>query len=502
MSAGHEPPGDADAHEPAGTDGMAAASERSDTDAARGSGETGENDETAVMERGTQPTGLPTGELPAVETSGSGKKPWIRPTKFGIRMALFALVLWFAVGLREEFTDAARGLSDVNPALLALGFGLELLALFCYSLLTRAALGDAATPLSSMRLFRIQLSTKALTNVVPGGNAAGSALGYRLLTLSGTRGPDAGFALATAGIGSAVVLNLVFWLGLIISVPRRGVNAAYGTAALAGIIVIGIAAFLVIGIMEGQGRAEQAIRWIARRLRVDEDRWAKALHRVGERLEDLVSDRDMLRRVVFFALANWLIDAAALWVFLRAFGGSLDVDALIVAFGFANLLAAVPITPGGLGYVDIAYVTLLVGFGLTRNVSTLGVAAYRFAQFFFPIFLGGLAYLSLRVGPWKIEKRDRLARLRELARTEAAKGETKIDFALRWGRREPIPDVIEATEGVDFPDDHVELDADDLHELLNDAAASADGGAASTGTSPGSGEDSTGGFPPPDGPRH
>ncbi len=435
-------------------------------------------DATAVMERGTQGTGLPTGELPALERTEGERKPWIRPVRFGLRMALFALFLWIAIGLLPKFLEAARELREVNPLLLVLGLSLQVIALYCYSLLTRAALGDAGSTLSSMRLFRIQLSTKALTNVVPGGNAAGSALGYRLLTLSGVRGPDAGFALATAGIGSAVVLNLVFWLGLIVSVPRRGVNPLYGTAALAGIIVIGIAAFLVIGIMEGQGRAERVIRWIARRLRVDEDRLAGALHRVADRLEELTSDREMLRRVVGYALLNWLFDMASLWVFLRAFGGSLDIDALIVAFGLANLLAAIPITPGGLGYVDATYVIVLVGFGLTENVATLGVAAYRFAQFFFPIFLGAVAYASLRIGPWKIERRDRLSRLRELARTEAAKGETKIDFVLRWGRREKPADVLEATREVGFADAHVELTEEELAARLDRAEGEAPGAVA------------------------
>ena len=415
---------------------------------------------------------LPTGELPALPPLGVKTKPRIRPIRFGFKMVLFALVLWFAIGLLPQFIEAASELRNVSPVLLAVGFALSLLALYCYSLLTRAALGDAAEPLSSMRMFRIQLSTKALTNVVPGGNAAGSTLGYRLLTLSGIKGPDAGFALATAGIGSAVVLNLVFWLGLIVSVPRRGVNPLYGTAALMGIILIGVAAFLVIGVMEGQGRSEKVIRWIARKLRTDEDRFAGALKQIADRLEDLISDRALLKRVVGYALANWLLDAAALWVFLQAFGGTLDIDALIVAFGLANLLAAVPITPGGLGYVDATYVIMLVGFGLTQNTATLGVAAYRFAQFFFPIFLGAVAYASLRLGPWKIEKRDRLARLRDLARTEAAEGETKLDFALRWGRRTPVEDLIAATEGVEFVDntDLTGIDLDAVAERRSDAA--------------------------------
>ena len=388
-------------------------------------------DATFEMERNV----LPTGELPAIQRSESTVKPRIRPVRFTIKIALFALVLYFAVTLLPKFLEGASELREVDPVLIFIGFALELLALFFYSLLTRAALGEAADPLSAMRMFRIQLSTRALTNVVPGGNAAGSALGYRLLTLSGIRGPDAGFALAASGIGSAVILNLVFWLGLVVSVPRRGVNPLYGTAALTGIIIIGIAAFLVIGLMEGQRRAERIIRWFARVLRTDEDRVVLAVRQIASRLEELISDRTLLKRVVGYALLNWLVDAAALWVFLRAFGGTLDIDALIVVFGLANLLAAVPITPGGFGYVDALYVVTLVGFGLTENTATLGVVAYRFAQFFFPIFLGAVAYLTLRVGPWKIEKRDRLSRLRELARTEPS-GESKIDFALRFGKRE------------------------------------------------------------------
>ena len=63
-----------------------------------------------------------------------------------------------------------------------------------------------------LRLFRINLSTLALSHVSPGGTAPGAALGYRLLTQSGVSGADAGFALGTQGIGSAVVLNVIFWL--------------------------------------------------------------------------------------------------------------------------------------------------------------------------------------------------------------------------------------------------------------------------------------------------
>lgn len=403
-------------------------------------------DETYDMEREV----LTTGELPSIPKLVSAVKPRIRPVRFTLKMLVLVVLAYFLLpGVISGFNEAADQIRGVNPVLIALGFALEVAALFCYSLLTRAALGSVGETLSRMRLFRIQLSTKALSHIVPGGNAAGSVLGYRLLTLSGVSGPQAGFALATAGIGSAVVLNVIFWMALLVSIPIRGVNPAYGTAALIGVLVIGFAAALVFGIIEGQGRAVLTVRWIARKIRTDEDRFEAAFRQIGERLEELVSDRVLLRRVVIWAAANWLLDAAALWVFIRAFGGSLDIDALLVAFGLANVLAAIPILPGGLGVVEATYLSVLPGFGVPRRIAAPAVAAYRSAQYLFPILLGGIAYASLRVGPWQIERRDRLARLRELARTSSTDGESKIDFALRFQRRRS-PD---GAENGEFPAD-------------------------------------------------
>jgi putative heme transporter len=405
---------------------------------------------------------LPTGELPALVRVEPERPRRIRPVRLTIKALLLVIVAVFLLPpVASGFRDAWDTISDVNPALLGLGFALQLISLFCYSLLTRATLGSAGRRLSMARIFRIQLSTKALSNVVPGGNAASSALAYRLLTLSGISGPDAGFALATAGIGSAVVLNIIFWTALIVSVPFRGVNPLYGTAAVAGIVIMAVAALLVVGVMDGSGRAERLVRWIGRRLRLDEDKFAAVLHQVAERLEELSSDRQLLKRVVFWATANWLLDAASLWVFLRAFGESLSPEALLVAFGLANVLAAIPIMPGGLGVVETAYTAALTGFGVPARVAVPAIATYRSAQYLMPIALGGLAYASLRVGPWKIEKRDRLVRLRDLARAETEKGESRMDFALRFGGRRPISDGEVDAAGPGSPAGSVEPSEDD-----------------------------------------
>jgi uncharacterized protein (TIRG00374 family) len=109
---------------------------------------------------------------------------------------------------------------------------------------------------------------------------------------------------------------------------------------------------------------------LAGRFRFDEDRAADVLKHLGSRLQGLAADRKLLVRVLVWASINWLLDAASLWVFLSAFGETMPPDALIIAFGLANIMAVVPITPGGLGIVESIFIPTLVGFGATRSGAT------------------------------------------------------------------------------------------------------------------------------------
>ena len=370
----------------------------------------------------------------------------LKSTLVALKWVIFAIIIYFFVlPLIPGFGKAVSELAKVRPSLLVLGLGLELAALFAYSLLTHTALGDSRHSISIWRLFRIQLSTKSVSEVLPAGSAASSALGFKLLTSSGVPGPDAGFALATAGLGSAVVLNFILWVGLIASIPGQGVNAAYGSAALVGVILMLVATGLVVGLIDGQGRAERSIKWIATKLRMDPDNAADVLRQLGFRLQGLAREPGLKERVFIWALLNWLLDMAALWVFLLAFGADIDVRNLIVAFGLANIMAVVPITPGGLGIVEGIYIPTLVGFGLTRSVATVGVLSYRIAQYWMPLIVGAIVYLSLRVGPWAIDRSEKLESFRRVAVDATEHPSNKYNWAEHYAPRDrtgqfPLPD--------------------------------------------------------------
>lgn len=370
-------------------------------------------------------------------TAGKGRRSVARRT-IGqtVRVVLFLFVLiQFGLPQIAGARRAVHELSRVNPILLVVGFGLEAAAIVAYSYLTRAALPRDFAP-SGPLLVRIQLATKAVTNVVPGGSAAGSALGYRLLTISGVRGADAGFALATAGLGSAVVLNLLLWIALLVSIPFAGFSPIYVTAALAGVFVLGAFAVVVVLLMKGEAQAVRSLRAVARKVRfLHEERLGRLVERLARRLRELIADKDLLRRIVAWAVANWILDAASLWVFVRAFGATARPDSLIVAFCVANVLAAIPITPGGLGVLDVTLASMLLGFGVPSASVGLGVPAYRIVQYWLPIPLGAVSYFSLRFGPWKIDREHGLRRLRDEAAEYVRSGEMVYDWAERFGYR-------------------------------------------------------------------
>ncbi len=344
------------------------------------------------------------------------------------------------------FGRAVKQLSTVNAALLLLGVGLELAAFFAYSKLTQAAL--TPSHITAPTLTRIQLATKAVTNVVPGGSAAGTALGYRLLTLAGAEPSAAGFALATAGLGSAVVLNLLLWSTLLISIPISGVNPIYVSVALVGIFVLGAFGVVVVFLVRGAERADRIVQGLARRFSfVDPAVVSGIIRRLGGRIRLLATNRRTLLRLVGWSLANWLLDASALWVFLRAFGVSVRPDSLIVAFCIANVLAAIPITPGGLGVIEVTLTTMLTFFGVPSATNAIAVNSYRLAAYWLPIPLGAAAYLSLRVGPWRVDRKASLRRLRDEAGPMVDTGESVYDWINRNTAQNSAPRVVTVPGG-------------------------------------------------------
>jgi len=355
-----------------------------------------------------QEAASPPAEESAVPAPEPQQEPVLQPRvkrRFlprNVKIALMVLFLFF-VGeyiLLPELASARREahqLSHLNVLWLILGALLEVAALVAYTQLTHTVLSPGAP--DRWRLFRINMWALAISHTLPGGQVPGTAASYRLLTEANVPGSTAATGLATQGIGSAVVLNVIFWLALLISIPLQGYNPAYGFAAILGVLFLAIFAGVIFFLTRGEKHAAVFLKKVADRLPfVRAETVTSLVQKVADRMKILFTSSDLLLKAGGWAAGNWLLDCASLWVFLLAFGAHVDPIDTLVAYGLANILAVIPITPSGLGVVEITLIAILKTFGVPGDVAAAGVLTWRLVNFWLPIPFGGASYLSLRFG--------------------------------------------------------------------------------------------------------
>jgi uncharacterized membrane protein YbhN (UPF0104 family) len=224
----------------------------------------------------------------------------IKPLRRGIVLFVIALVIEYLVV--PELVGASKDLSllgRVNVGWLVAGLVTECLSLFCYGLLTRAVLSppgpdDPPRPGLS-RLFRIDLAAAAIAHVIPAGTLGSAGIGYRLFTAEGIKGNDAAVMMATKGLGSTVVLNVLLWLSLVVSIPLAGFHPIYVTVAVIGAVLLFAIAALAFGITRGVGRASRILHAVGNRIPgLTGERLEQGLREAGASLSALARDRRTL----------------------------------------------------------------------------------------------------------------------------------------------------------------------------------------------------------------
>ena len=330
--------------------------------------------------------------------STSAAKKFSMPREIRIILSLGCLVFVLEYLVVPQFSSARHSLhllTSLNPLIVVLAVALEMSAIYAYVELTRAVLYPYSP--NRFNVLRVNLAGLAIGHVVPGGAAPSGALAYRIFNELGVPKDTNAFGLAAQGAGSAVVLNLMFWCALVISIPLNGISPGYGFAALAGVFLLLAFFGTILLITRGQKRADIWLRAAARRLpAIDPDKVTELLTKVADRITLLMQSRRTLWAAFTWAGLNWLLDAACLWVFIWAFGSVISTVDLLVAYGLANVLAAIPVTPAGLGVVEGVLIPTLVGFGVPHSQAILAVLSYRLVNFWIPIPIGGIAYASLQ----------------------------------------------------------------------------------------------------------
>ncbi|MGZ8692208.1 MAG: lysylphosphatidylglycerol synthase transmembrane domain-containing protein [Gaiellaceae bacterium] len=245
-----------------------------------------------------------------------------------------------------------------------------------------------------------QLSGNAVGKVVPGGGATATAFSVGMLRRAGVDAGNAATALtATAALQLGAVLALpLLALPAIIggaAVDRSLATSAYrGAALLVLLVAAGVAAFASDRPLTFVGRW---IEWLL-------NRTIRRNRRLTGLPEALLAQRDFVRRTIgprwkaaiVSASASTMLDYAALLCALQAVGAQPRPSLVILAYTAGKLLALIPLTPGGLGFVEAGLVGTLTLAGVTAGDALLATLAYRLVSYWLPIPAGAIAYGAFR----------------------------------------------------------------------------------------------------------
>jgi len=297
----------------------------------------------------------------------------------------------------------AAALRDANLWLALLGVAAETASIAAYVTLYRSLLRAEHAEVPWLAAGRGVMSAFLISHVLPGGAAAGTVMNVRTMEREGVAPKRTGLALVLCVILSDVALALIFLAGILYSLAKQHLPAGYVAAA---IVVLPIGAALVGVVVLLAFRRDvgaSAVRRIGRvlhRFRHSID--PEQLARTAEELAD--EARAALTGKRFFvamglALANWLLDIAVLYLFFLALGHHQHFGALLVAYAIANVAAAIPITPAGLGFVEATLIGVSVAFGAPRQIAVVAVLGYRLVNFWLPMPVGLAAYIHSRATP-------------------------------------------------------------------------------------------------------
>jgi len=244
-----------------------------------------------------------------------------------------------------------------------------------------------------------QLTSNAAGSVIPGGGATAGAFGYRMLVQAGIPPGDVASGLTATMLGTTA---MVFALPLLalpailggVAAPRGLVETAYiGVGGFVLVAALGAAAFLWDRPLLLAGRAA---RWVLRH--------TPKRDKAADLPERLLRQRDRIKSAFgerwHLALAGVVgkvgFDYLALVCCLAAVGARPDPALVLLAYVAGSLLALIPVTPGGLGFVEAGLTGMLALAGVSAEQALVGTLAYRLVAFWLPLPVGGIAYLLFR----------------------------------------------------------------------------------------------------------
>ena len=313
----------------------------------------------------------------------------VRIARILLRVCLMIAVFVAIIAALPELRSAMAVLPDANPWWLGAALLAQIASVASVPQVYRRALRQMRVPMAYREAWRMALGAFALSRLLPAGGAAGGIYAARHLNHRDVTWPRASASIALAAFSTMVTLGVIVALGAFVAASQGVTSMLLGEIVVA---VVGVAMALVAflpGVLRSPSARSRIVN-VAHRVaprRVDRVQLQIDL---GEAASHIPGPR-AVGRVMPWAAVQWSFELLALWFVFHALGNPLPLAVLILGIGAANLLIALPSTPGGIGVVEAGTSGALVALGVTAPIAIAGVLIARIGSYWLPVGFGLLA---------------------------------------------------------------------------------------------------------------
>jgi putative heme transporter len=330
---------------------------------------------------------------PAVAPKARRRLSWRTALGGGLGIAVLVATFVFVLPRIANYRDVWAVVKDLSWAQIGL-----LLGATAVNLATYAPPWQAALPgISFRRAFVLTQASTASTYVLPGGAAVGMGVSYGMLRGWGFTGRPVTLALAVTGIWNQFAMLAFPVVALALLTMSQEQNPLLQTVAFIGVAILVVsAAGFAVGLT-----SDRLAKWVGNAAARITTRLLGLIRRgpVKWNGASFVSFRHeavgLLKRrwhvITLATLAGQLTVFVVLLACLRVFdvtAGEVTLIEAFAAWSLARLLGSIPITPGGLGIVEVGLTSALVGFGGKNAEVVAAVLVYRFLTIVPTLLLG------------------------------------------------------------------------------------------------------------------
>jgi uncharacterized membrane protein YbhN (UPF0104 family)/membrane-associated phospholipid phosphatase len=338
---------------------------------------------------------------------GTGRRPrWISPVvkrvlQAAVSVALVGLIVWYVLRQFADLGEVRAAIAGLAAAELAV-----LLLVAAWNLTTYWVAVAVATPgLRVSQAAVLTQSTTAVSNAVPAGGAVGVGLTYTMLSSWGFSKSRSTLSVVVTGIWNNFIKLGMPVLALTILALQGRPGAGRTVAAVVGLAALVAAVVVFALVLRSEDFARKTGittgRWMSALLRLvgrgPVHGWDLAVTKWRGRVIGLVRRRGLALTAA--ALVSHVSLYAVLLVTLRVMGVSEDQVGwaeVLAVFAFARLVTAIPITPGGVGVVELALIAGLTAAGGDAARVVAAVLVYRLLTYVLPIVAGVGTYVYWR----------------------------------------------------------------------------------------------------------